>query len=158
MRTRGKTERFIRELLQSGPQAGCVTWPHGRDGQGYARAVVAGFSTRLSHRIICELHHGKPPFEGAVAMHSCGNGHLGCVNPAHLSWGSVAQNNADKELHGTKPVGVKIGRAILNPDRVREIRRQRLEGRTQHQLAAAHGVHPSTIQAIVDGRSWREVQ
>jgi len=43
-----------------------------------------------------EHGHWQPcPF----AHHSCGNGHLGCVNPKHLYWGDASQNAKDAAKH-----------------------------------------------------------
>lgn len=152
-----KTGAFL-EQNAAHPGDECLIWPYGRDGGGYARAKVSGYTTRLAHRIMCEMAHGKPPFLGAVARHECGNGHLGCVNPRHLKWGTVAENNADKEIHGTKPIGHRIARSILCPDAVRDIRQRQAAGMTQKQIAAVHNVHPTTVQAVIEGRTWRHVQ
>lgn len=153
-----KTGPTILAIMETAKTEDCILWPHGRDGQGYARAKMPGFSTRLAHRIICEMRHGAPTLDDAVAMHSCGNGHLGCVNPAHLSWGTVAENNKDKERHGTKPLGVRTGKAKLTPTSVRVIRNLHVEGQTQKQIAAAVGVHHTTVQAVIEGRTWGHVQ
>lgn len=136
----------------------CLSWPYGRDGQGYARAKVKGFETRLAHRIMCELVNGPPPFEGAVTRHSCGMGHKGCVNPNHLKWGTVAENNADKELHGNKPVGEKCGVSVLNPEKVRIIRRSSASGETQRSIASSLMVSAGTVQAVLEGRTWAHVK
>jgi hypothetical protein len=34
-----------------------------------------------------------------MAIHCCGNGHLSCVNPAHLRWGTAKDNGKDAHLH-----------------------------------------------------------
>lgn len=158
MKKRSKTGETILAIMETAQTEECILWPHGRDGQGYARAKMRGFSTRLAHRIICEMRHGASTLDDAVARHSCGNGHLGCVNPAHLSWGTVAENNQDKEKHGTKPVGVRVGMAKLTPQSVRTIRSLSGEGQTQKQIAAAVGVHHTTIQAVIERRTWGHVQ
>jgi len=50
-------------------------------------------------RYMALLTHGAPKSEEEVARHLCGNGHLSCVNPSHLSWGSLGQNLADANRH-----------------------------------------------------------
>lgn len=46
------------------------------------------------HRTVCWLAHGQPPEDGPKqeCMHSCDRPE--CCNPAHLSWGTRAQNLA----------------------------------------------------------------
>ncbi|NKX40333.1 hypothetical protein HGG71_02495, partial [Rhodobacteraceae bacterium R_SAG2] len=50
-------------------------------------------------RYMCLLANGTPPTDGMVVRHLCGNGHLSCVNPAHLAWGTQGQNIADATKH-----------------------------------------------------------
>lgn len=136
----------------------CLSWPYGRDSQGYARACVRGYSTRLAHRIMCEMVWGPPPNPDSVARHLCGKGHEGCINPMHLKWGTVAENAADQEIHGTKLFGEKKGRAVLCPQRVRKIRAMSLGGMAQRKIATQIGVSAGTVQAILEGRTWGHVK
>lgn len=156
MPIKSKTTDWLR-LNATHENQDCLLWPYGRDGGGYARACVSGFSTRLAHRIMCEMVYGEPPTKKHVAMHTCGNGHSGCVNPAHLKWGTVAENNADKERHGTKPIGEKTGLAVLCADSVREIRQLSKCGLSQRKIAPQFGVTAGTIQAVIERRTWRHV-
>jgi hypothetical protein len=50
-------------------------------------------------RVMCIIAHGEPPAPDHVARHLCGNGHLSCVNPAHLAWGTPEQNVRDDAAH-----------------------------------------------------------
>lgn len=77
----------------------CLIWPFAKRHRGYGGVVMQDGLTRSPHRIICILAYGEPPFEGAIAAHSCGNGHLGCVNPKHLSWATNRENAIDRSLH-----------------------------------------------------------
>lgn len=45
------------------------------------------------------LTQGAPKHEGMVTRHLCGNGHLSCVNPAHLAWGTPSDNVSDMAKH-----------------------------------------------------------
>jgi hypothetical protein len=76
----------------------CLTWPFGRDKGGYGKFPHAG-RCGAAHRQMCVLAHGEAPFPKALALHSCGNGHLGCVNPRHLRWGTYQDNIADARRH-----------------------------------------------------------
>ena len=50
-------------------------------------------------RYMTLITHGTPKSEGMVSRHLCGNGHLSCVNPAHLVWGTPSQNRSDENKH-----------------------------------------------------------
>lgn len=154
---KSKTAEFIFAHMYC-KDASCLLWPYGHDGQGYARAKVEGFGTRLAHRIMCELVNGPPPFDGAVARHLCGMGHEGCVNPQHLAWGTVSDNNKDKIDAGRQPIGEEIGRSVLSPEKVRLIRRLSAQGASQRQIAGQFGVSHGTVQAVIEGRTWSHVQ
>lgn len=52
------------------------------------------------HRYLCRVVNGVPPDNDSYALHNCGNGHLGCVNPKHIYWGTQKQNFADSIRHG----------------------------------------------------------
>lgn len=62
-------------------------------------AVTYNFKSMPAHRAMCFLAHRSPPEGKDMALHSCGNGHLGCVNPKHLYWGDQSDNNRDAQRH-----------------------------------------------------------
>jgi hypothetical protein len=92
----GKAEEFALSLRHSETNE-CIQWPYTRDRQGYGRISFGGH--QIASRFICEMTHGKPPTPEHEAAHSCGNGHLGCVNPKHLSWKTHAENMGDIPHH-----------------------------------------------------------
>lgn len=63
-----------------------------------ARVTRWGKSMRAG-RYMLILTQGAPNSEGMHARHLCGNGHLSCVNPKHLAWGSPGDNIADANKH-----------------------------------------------------------
>lgn len=125
----------------------CLIWPHRRNNFGYGEAYVDG-KMRRAHRVMCEIVNGPPPTPGYYAAHSCGNGHLACVNPKHLSWKTPAENQRDAVLHGrAKSTG---RRKTIPDDVVRQIR----ELRPTHTLAALSerfGIKTETIRKIAKG-------
>ena len=63
-----------------------------------AKVVFCG-KTISAARYMLLITSGAPEFEGFVARHVCGNGHLSCVNPRHLIWGTQGDNVADANKH-----------------------------------------------------------
>ena len=156
MTANSKTDKW---LLQSKGHKGsaCLIWPYGRDSQGYGRAKMQGMTTRLAHRIMCELVHGPAPSENSLAVHKCGKGHLGCVNPRHLQWGTPKQNALDKRRHGTHAVGSRIAKSVLKDTQIPAIRKMHSAGLSYAKIAKRFSVSRATIQAVVERRTWRHV-
>jgi len=76
----------------------CLAWPYATDQDGYGLGEIDG-KVRRAHRYICALAHGEPPTPKHEAAHSCGNGHLGCVNPGHLRWATCLENQRERWEH-----------------------------------------------------------
>ena len=134
---------------------GCLKWPFSIDSEGRA---VGSFGS-LSHyasRVMCEIAHGKAPGPEFEAAHSCGCGHLGCVNPKHLRWLTRAENQAERADHGTTNRGSRSGNAKLTEDDVRAIRAigKSISATT---LALSYGVTSTTIYSIRSRRLWRDL-
>lgn len=130
----------------------CLSWPYGANGLGYGRLTVNGTQAYV-HRMACQSAHGDPPTSEHEAAHSCGNGHLGCVNPRHLSWKTCQENLADKVIHGTNHRGEKSGASKLTESQVLEIRS--LKGHlTQAVIAGMYGIGQTTVSHIMRRDSW----
>ena len=102
---RGRPLRFLREAASTKTDD-CIFWPFAGRANG-GRLKVDGKLVSAA-RLMCTWAHGKPCRAAMHAAHSCGNGHLGCVNPKHLRWATPKQNNDDKILHGTNLATVKL--------------------------------------------------
>lgn len=128
----------------------CLTWPLAREWQGYG---ILGHDGRRfkAHRYMCELAHGKPPTPKHEAAHSCGNGHLGCVNPRHLSWKTRAENQQDRSRHGRSNIQ---GRARkLTYAQALQVRAE--QGKTPVcYLADRYGVSRGVIRKIHLGETY----
>lgn len=77
----------------------CLLWPWAKDGQGRG-SVKYGDKLCRAHRVMCEMVHGAPPTLEHHAAHSCGNGHLACVHPKHVSWKTKEENAQDRVKDG----------------------------------------------------------
>src|SRR5690606_38676370 len=98
----------------------CLIWPFGQRAKGYGSIFVDG-KCQYASRVMCEKAHGAPPQGKPWALHSCGNGHLGCVNPNHLRWGNRNDNGSDMVEHGKSCRGDQNGRATITEAIAREI-------------------------------------
>lgn len=94
----GEPLAYVHETVISYRGDDCLIWPFSKNTEGYAH-VKSGGNLVLVHRISCVAAHGSPPSTSHQAAHSCGNGHLGCVNPKHLRWATPKENCADKRMH-----------------------------------------------------------
>jgi hypothetical protein len=90
-------DRFWSKVRRGGTDE-CWEWTAGTNDDGYGVIKVDGRDTG-AHRIAWVLIARRGPVpDGMVVMHSCDN--PPCVNPAHLSLGTVADNNADRHAKG----------------------------------------------------------
>jgi hypothetical protein len=84
----GDAKKFALAALAKETQE-CIIWPYHTTISGYPlmwRRIYV-------HNWICEQAHGPSPVQGYDAAHSCHNRR--CINKAHLSWKSRADNMKD---------------------------------------------------------------
>lgn len=129
----------------------CLEWPFSRS-RGYGQVAINRV-VKKAPRVMCEMAHGAPPAPGLEAAHSCGNGHLGCINPRHLSWKTRTENRRDRTAHGRTARG-EFGKSKLLPDQVREIRRLG-DTVSKEELGRRYKVSPSTIGKIIRFERWK---
>ncbi len=87
---------WVSALLTSDGPDTCVTWPFHRNKAGIARWGKGQNACPLILSMIVRPTPDKP-----LALHECGKGHEGCVNPKHLYWGDHKDNYEDAMNHGT---------------------------------------------------------
>jgi hypothetical protein len=137
----------------------CWMWKRPASSNGYGRIRVNETGKEQSaHRVSWWLSNGKQDIpSGMVIMHSCDN--KLCVNPKHLSIGTLKDNTQDMIRKGRNKVvrfvGSTNGNALLNDDKVRVIKTSSLNNT---QLGKMFGVSPSCIADIKKGRSWAHVK
>lgn len=142
--------RGIAWLIAHKDHAGeeCLKWPFG-GANGYG---THGHNGKLcyAHRTMCELVHGAAPSPTHEASHSCGLGHLGCVNPKHITWKTPSENQRDRAKHGTKATGPfgKINDEIAQ--RIRELRGVK----TQQEIGLMFGISRAAVSLIQNGNRW----
>lgn len=131
--------------------ADCLTYPFRRRRDGYADFQHRGRKV-LAHRFVCEIAH-RPPGEGEECSHSCGNGHMGCVNPRHLRWDTRVGNMADKLVHGTHHRGTRSPNSKLTESDVLAIRGM-AETASYREIGEKFGIAKNTARQIAVGARW----
>jgi hypothetical protein len=140
-------KRWLRKYLDHDEREFCLIWPFTRAQNGYP--TCGANNAVRPHRIMCERRHGPPPSPEHQAAHSCGNGHLGCVNQWHLNWKTPAENQVERhQQHGNVPS------RKLTPEQVDEIRSMKSRERTVD-TAARFQVSEANIRQIQAGKTWR---
>ncbi len=147
--------RRIRWLKEHANYKGddCLKWPFTVSDTGRGVATLNGNMTSAP-RIMCILAHDEPEDESLHAAHSCGNGHLGCINPQHLGWKTPQENEADKRTHGTLRKGAAINTAVLTEADIHGIRKMIAGGISGVEIARRFGTTPSAISCIKTGKTW----
>lgn len=147
----GAPLRFYKDVALTYDGDDCLTWPYGKIA-GRAQIIYEG-DNHFVARLLCEHVYGPPPSPSHEAAHSCGHGHLACINRNHLRWATRAENVADKLIHGTHNRGERHPTVKLTETDIHEIRR--LRGvETRRSLAKRFGVSHGSINDIYTGRTW----
>lgn len=148
---RGTTEERFQKYVDYSNPNGCWLWTGAVRQSGYGQFAVAHRKSVMPHRFAYEAAHGPIPL-GMVVMHSCDTPL--CVNTAHLSLGTPADNKTDCVKKRRHTHGVTHWKAKLTEHDVRTIR---AASASYSDLATRFGVDKSTIGFIRSGRTWRHL-
>lgn len=146
----GEPLRLLERVLAAERSDECVIWPFNSNSKGYARC--SGLPPKWkgnANRYICTRIHGQQPSPNHEVAHSCGKGHLGCINPGHVSWKTSAANKEDKIEHGTFGLRLRPEEAVAI-----KLAKGRVSAKT---LASDYGVCFGTIYEIWRGEKWGAV-
>lgn len=124
------------------PNSGCWLWTAYVDRDGYGHLKVNNRDT-LAHRAAYTAFVGPIP-EDMLVCHKCDV--PSCLNPDHLFVGSYTDNARDMGRKG------RSGAGRLRPVDILVIR---ASGLSAAELAAAFGVHASSINQIRRRHTWR---
>lgn len=143
-------EKFWANVDRKGADE-CWEWTGHRYMNGYGCVAQ-----RSAHRVSFEINKGPIP-DGLIVMHSCDN--RPCVNPAHLSLGTMSDNTRDMDRKGRRNAeattrGERNPKCRLTEEMVREIRARIEAGEKQGLIAVDLGVSRSTVNAVWTGQTW----
>ena len=140
----------------------CWEWQACKYETGYGQIRVNGHKMR-THRVSYELKYGDIP-DGLFVCHKCDN--RACCNPAHLFLGTQKDNMQDMvrkgranrtEFQSVSRPGV-LNSSLLTKEQVLYIRDCHNSKRfSQIELARQFGVATTTINRVVNRKSWKHV-
>lgn len=135
----------------------CIISTYAKTPAGYAQLRHAG-KTEYHHRVAYAIHNNLSiaDIKDSVIMHTCDN--PGCINPAHLTAGTHADNVADRCNKGRTKTGTTKGEAHhLNKLAATDINDIRVSTLSQRTLAKVYGVSQSAIMLIKTFRNWAHI-
>lgn len=123
----------------------CIEWIYSTTGNGRPLVWQNGKLLQAS-RVVLEMVLGPPPSDKHFALHSPVECHNPiCINPRHLRWGTLKENNADMFIDGTACVGNRNGNCKLSDDDVRLIR---ASSKRSDDIAKQFSIHERTVRRI----------
>lgn len=145
----------ILSLASSTTPEECWNWKGPTFHNGRAKLTL-GKNNHIAARLMYILVH-KKPLGDLHALHKCDNPR--CVNPEHLFCGTSRDNTQDMFSKGRAVLhpGSRNGMAILDEEKVSEIKDLLRRGYTQKSLARVYKVSTSAINLIATGKTWRHV-
>jgi len=132
---------------------GCIDWTGALDEFGYGLFRLDAQRIERAHRVALRST-GVAVNSADTVMHSCDR--PCCVNPAHLSVGTRALNNADRDAKGrhVRLIGSDHGMARFSPQDILDIR---ASTESDTQLSARYSARRSTIHNIRARRTWKHL-
>lgn len=147
----GEPLRFL-ESISKTKEKNCIIWPFTTMKSGYGKLRYKGKGGMRAHRLSLMLSKGNPPSGNHCALHApliCHN--RACVNPNHLRWGTIADNNSDIAIDGT----ARGRNRKLTDAQVKEIR---ASNKTLRELAQTYGVGENCLSQLRRGLTYAWVK
>lgn len=134
----------------------CLLWPYHDNGSGYGRVSIGG-KQEYVHVVMCTIVNGQKPTPNHEVAHSCGQGHLGCVNPRHVRWATPSENQHDRLIHGTHTSGEKNWNTKLTENDIGKILELLKTGYTHKWISDRYNVSRENITRIKNGKVWSHI-
>lgn len=151
--------KFWSKVDKTGP---CWLWTGNKNAKGYGRIERRGTGL-LAHRVMLFWFGRIPNLDkmrtnkAGITLHSCDN--PACVNPAHLSIGTAAQNSADLYARGRMPskAGERGPLAKLSDRDALDIHIASCVGVSRVSLAEKYAVNRSSVDSVINGKTYKHV-
>ncbi len=125
-----------------------------RDSYFYVRI---GRSLKVLHRLVLEAFVGSAPSSKHEGCHRDGNRYNNCLT--NLTWGTRADNIADKVRHGTTKKKPGAQNTKLNRQQILQIKKLGSTGKLKiKEIAQKFQISESNARAIVNGKYWANVK
>lgn len=162
-------QSFWNKVVDNGPTQ-CWDFNGCKDRDGYhkfsyKRLGETKYRQMGAHKMMLILYTGVDVPSGKVVMHSCDN--PSCVNPNHLSVGTVQDNNLDKLQKGraVAPKGERQAAASITDDIARKIKAEAVvgyrvgynNGSNLKEVAVKYGVKVELVRRIARGELYKHV-
>ena len=139
----GRRPRFLKPIRMGG-YCGLVL-----------KTASGGKEKQYLHRLICEAFHGPCPpksqcrhLDGQKINNSASN----------LRWGTVSENEKDKNEHGIALLGLRNPMAKLSAAKVRRMREIReADGSSYAEIASRFSVSPMAAYRAINKQTWSHV-
>ena len=142
--------RFESKIDKSGE---CHLWMAATWSKGYGQFTLNGKNHR-AHRVSYQNYNGD--VGDMQVLHRCDNPR--CVNPEHLFLGTNLDNRQDSYDKGRGNTGSRNGNAVLNEEKVSEIRKLWKTGNyIKAELSRKFKISPSVIGGLVESKGWKHV-
>lgn len=129
-----------------------------RERNGYWRVALCSGGKATYHlvsRLVLLAFVGPPPQPDWQAAHCDGDQSNNALT--NLRWATPTENNRDRRVHGTMPVGERHAGARLTEAKVREIRELRSSGLSYSRIAQEAGLYDSIVAKVCRRETWGHV-
>jgi len=139
---------------------GCWIWQRAKAGNGYGTIGISG-KMHYVHRLMQQIFNGGI-MPGSIVMHSCDN--PSCVNPAHLSNGTMKSNSRDMTAKGRgfvppSPEGEDHHSFKFNEKAIQEIFKDIRAGLKCEEVCRKNNINKTTVYRIIKkrGLTWKTI-
>lgn len=167
--TRRERDSFISRVRFAGPDE-CWEWTGALTEKGYGRVHIRRLGGIWKAHRLSYAYHVAPIPDGLWVLHSCDN--PPCVNPAHLSLGTVSDNHDDMVKRGRALTGRRNPNyrnrvcargeestsAKLTTAQALDIIARREAGESFQSIASLYGIHRNTAARIFRGERWSHLR